>query len=375
MAGGNAELREKVAALEALVGTIDGDQFLTILTRLAYLEAEMNRLSEECTDLKTENGLLRRAVGNEEAQRGADRTKVRIPEPKEFNGTRSAKKLENFLWDMEQYFHAAKVQDEDKVPITTMYLVDDAKLWWRTRVADDVSAGRPKIDSWEGLKKELKDQFFPSNAGWIARDRLKKLKQTGTVRDYVKDFSSLMLDISNMSEEDKLHNFLYGLQSWAQMELRRQNVKDLPSAIATADALGDFRLGQDGSDFSTTLKSKNGNKDKGKEWRKNGNEKGNAIEGNGNEKGKQCAGPSTNKGQNSKFDGCFICKGPHMARDCPRIEKLSALFEEEKSEDEQNEEDHVQATAYLGPMVVLKNAEATSSRTTNSSGGGGLLTP
>ncbi|XP_070003253.1 uncharacterized protein [Nicotiana sylvestris] len=335
----------------------------------------MNRLSQECSYLKTENGLLRRAVGNDEAQRGADRTKVRIPEPKEFNSARSAKKLENFLWDMEQYFHAAKVQDEDKVPITTMYLVDNAKLWWRTRVADDVSASRPKIDSWEGLKKELKDQFFPSNAGWIARDRLKKLKQTVTVRDYVKDFSSLMLDISNMSEEDKLHNFLYGLQSWAQMELRRQNVKDLPSTIVVADSLGDFQLGQDGSDFSTTSKSKNGNKDKVKEWRKNGNDKVNDVEGNGNEKGKQCAGPSTNKGQNSKFDGYFICKGPHMERGCPRIERLSALFAEEKSEDEPNEEEHEQATTYLMPMVVLKNAEAASSRTMNSSGGGGLLAP
>ncbi|OIT00272.1 hypothetical protein A4A49_59870 [Nicotiana attenuata] len=200
MAGGNAELKEKVTALEALVGIVDGDQFLTIMTRLAYLEAELNRLSQECTYLKTEIGLLRRAVGNDEAQRGVDRTRVRIPEPKEFNGARSAKKLENFLWDMEQYFHAAK-------------------------------------------------------------------------------------------------------------------------------------------------------------------------------KGKQCAGPSTNKGQNNKFDGCFICKGPHMARDCPRIEWLSTLFPEEKSEDEPNEEEHEQATTYLGPMVVLKNAEAASSRTTNSSGGGGLLAP
>ncbi|OIT04550.1 hypothetical protein A4A49_65315, partial [Nicotiana attenuata] len=197
--GGNAELREKVAASEAFIGTVDGDQFLTIMTRLAYLEGEMNRLSQECTDLKTENGFLRHAVGNDEAQRGADRTRVRIPEPKEFNGARSAKKLENFLWDMEQYFHAAK--------------------------------------------------------------------------------------------------------------------------------------------------------------------------------GKQYAGPSTNKGQNIKFDGCFICKGPHMARVCPRIERLSTLFTEEKSEDESNEEEHEQTTTYLGPMVVLKNAEAASSRTMNSSSGGGLLAP
>ncbi|OIT21969.1 hypothetical protein A4A49_56044 [Nicotiana attenuata] len=206
MAGGNAELKEKVAALEALIETVDGDQFLTIMTLLAYLEGELNRLCQECTDLKTENGLMRRAVGNDEAQREAYRTRVKIPEPNEFNGARSAKKLENFLWDMEQYFHAAKLQDEDK-------------------------------------------------------------------------------------------------------------------------------------------------------------------------KGKQCAGPSTNKGQNSKFDSCFICKRPHMARDCPRIERFSALFAEEKSEEEPNEEEHEQAIAYLGPMVVQKNAEATSSRTTNSSSGGGLLAP
>ena len=28
-------------------------------------------------------------------------TKVRVPEPKPFGGTRNAKNLENFLWDME----------------------------------------------------------------------------------------------------------------------------------------------------------------------------------------------------------------------------------------------------------------------------------
>lgn len=28
---------------------------------------------------------------------------------------------------------------------------------------DDADAGRGKIDSWEALKKELKDQFLPTN--------------------------------------------------------------------------------------------------------------------------------------------------------------------------------------------------------------------
>jgi hypothetical protein len=44
-----------------------------------------------------------------------------------------------------------------------------------------------------------------------------------------------------MSEEDRLFNFMSGLQTWAQAELRRQNVKDLSSAIAAADSLIDFK--------------------------------------------------------------------------------------------------------------------------------------
>ena len=101
-----------------------------------------------------------------------------------------------------------------KVSITGMYLMGDTKLWWRTRLEGDVESGRPKISTWETLKQELKEKF-PTNAAWLAREPLKRLMQTGTVRDYVKEFSSLMLDIKNMSEEDKLFNFVYGLQAWA----------------------------------------------------------------------------------------------------------------------------------------------------------------
>lgn len=53
---------------------------------------------------------------------------------------------------------------------------------------------------------------------------MKSLKQTGSVREYVKEFNSLRLDIQNTFEEDKLFNFMSGLQKWAQVELRRQEV-------------------------------------------------------------------------------------------------------------------------------------------------------
>ena len=37
-------------------------------------------------------------------------------------------------------------------------------------------------------------------------------------------FSSSILDIDNIFEEDIMFNFILGLQSWVQLELRRQNV-------------------------------------------------------------------------------------------------------------------------------------------------------
>ena len=92
---------------------------------------------------------------------------------------------------MEQFFQVAHVLDGEKVQITSMYLSSDAKLWWQTQVEDDKESSRAQITTWETLKKKIKDQFLPSNASWMARESLKRLKQMGTVRDYVKDFQFL----------------------------------------------------------------------------------------------------------------------------------------------------------------------------------------
>jgi len=47
---------------------------------------------------------------------------------------------------------------------------------------------------------------------WIARKELKKLKHDRSVREYVKSFSSLILDIEDMSGEENLFDFMSGLQ-------------------------------------------------------------------------------------------------------------------------------------------------------------------
>lgn len=56
---------------------------------------------------------------------------VKIKEPESYDGTRSAKTLGNFLWDMEQYLeHLGISDDKTKVKVATQFLTKDAKMWW-----------------------------------------------------------------------------------------------------------------------------------------------------------------------------------------------------------------------------------------------------
>ncbi|GFS33078.1 hypothetical protein Acr_00g0026230 [Actinidia rufa] len=73
------------------------------------------------------------------------------------------------------------------------------------------------------------------------------------------DVSYIVLGRSrDMSKEDKIFNFMAGLQNWAQLELHHLGVKDLSSAIVVADGLLDYKL--DNSSTSEFKENKSGGK-------------------------------------------------------------------------------------------------------------------
>ncbi|KAL0349136.1 UNVERIFIED_CONTAM: hypothetical protein Sangu_1141400 [Sesamum angustifolium] len=127
----NSRLTDLVMNLEEKVSSLE--------TEITVLNSEL----EDCRQVVQEwpvlwrFGLLQRAVSNVPAVAPDAGARLRIPEPKAYSGARDAKEVENFLFDMEQYFLAANVEDEArKVSTATMYLTGDAKLWWRTKYAE-----------------------------------------------------------------------------------------------------------------------------------------------------------------------------------------------------------------------------------------------
>jgi len=75
--------------------------------------------------------ILKREVRNTSS--GASTFKPKVLEPKSFSGEKNSKELENFLWDIKQYFSVVKIGVAKQVNLIVIYLMDDAKLWWRTR--------------------------------------------------------------------------------------------------------------------------------------------------------------------------------------------------------------------------------------------------
>ncbi|KAA0067252.1 uncharacterized protein E5676_scaffold231G00330 [Cucumis melo var. makuwa] len=232
-----AHMKERVSELDSSQKTL-----LEMINGMSEdFRVTLDVVRNEIADVNARLNLTMRAMANQAPAGGAiSVSRVKISEPKPFCEARDAKDLENYIFDLEQYFKATNtVTEEAKVTLATMHLSEDAKLWWRSRYVD-IQEGRCTVDTWDALKRELRSQFFPENVEILARRKLRNLRHTGEIREYVKQFAGLMLDIRDMSEKDKVFCFVEGLKPWARAKLYEQRVQDLTSAYAAAERLFDL---------------------------------------------------------------------------------------------------------------------------------------
>ncbi|KAK9750806.1 hypothetical protein RND81_02G223100 [Saponaria officinalis] len=250
--------------------------------------------------------------------------KVKAPPPRTFCGTRDSTEIDNFIFDMEQYFRVTQLDEELKIDTASMYLVDDAKLWWRSKYAE-IEAQAITMDKWDDFNKALKDQFYPMNTGFAARRKLKSLKHTTSIREYVKAFSACMLEIKDMSEDDRVFQFIDGLKDWAQVEIMRDRHATVSAAMAAAERLVDYRDERESAPKKTTF-SWNGGNQSGP--RDNGSQAvTTSVVSNkfrqsrdSDQGGGQASSSSSGKTDASttrKPLKCFFCSGPHRMMECP----------------------------------------------------------
>lgn len=236
-----------------------------------------------------------------------------LQKPENFNGSRNAATVENFLFSVEQYLRGLAItNDEVKIATAQSFLRDTAQQWFRRRCLDAEKGGQG-IETWEQFKAELRKKFSPSNANKEALRKFWRVRQTGSIADYVKEFTDLLLEVEGMPDNEILVRFEDGLRDYARAEVSRGKPQTLDEAIAIVENMDD-------------LFARKSNKDREDNERGHSKDHGHKEETSSKPHVGRHKGPTEFTRPKQPPRPCFTCGGPHWTRDCPkRQQQVSAL--------------------------------------------------
>jgi hypothetical protein len=138
--------------------------------------------------------------------------------PKNFDGTHDRKVVDAWLAEMEDYIHAAKVGRHSAVELAQSYLKGYTSTWWRMVRQEE---GKNYDYTKEFFKECIKSKFVLENSNYFSRCKLRDLVNVtnDNLRQYVRVYSELMLEIRHMHELDRVCQFVMGLPTWAKHKL------------------------------------------------------------------------------------------------------------------------------------------------------------
>ena len=207
--------------------------------RNAAMQAAGNALQQQVATLEAEkNALLAQQMRNGAAAASSNsggRSQPKGPTPPEFHGTKTGGyEIDSWVRDMRVQFsfYGARVFPDDaaKVRHAAMFLKGRAAEWWD---AEDKSTGVE--DCWDQFVERLRERYRPMQAAVVARERLRRLKQTGAVSAYADLFQKELTPIKDMSASDQVFNFVSGLSSVAVAnKVREKEPKSLHEAMDIA---------------------------------------------------------------------------------------------------------------------------------------------
>ncbi|KAG8482796.1 hypothetical protein CXB51_024201 [Gossypium anomalum] len=215
------------------------------------LEDIVLAMKKEIEELKGELTIYKAALSNGMLSSRPKQQVMDVPKSEKFKGARSARDVDNFLWEME---------------------------------STDEKRGGNAIKTWEEFQKELKKQFYPQYAKKEART----------------------------NEKEAFYWFKDGLKLWAKHELRRQGITKIIVAMAEAESF--VEPGPKKNKFESSKPNGKGNDERNHEEGEEGhnNDGNNTDSTSGNGKPRDAKQRSNNPRDKGKRITCFLCQGPHM---------------------------------------------------------------
>ncbi len=140
--------------------------------------------------------------------------------------------VSDWLFEVSNFLEATGVSNDQKLPTTIALLTGPAAKWWQNVQSLHQDIG------FEAFKQLLVKQFSVVDRERDARDQLFKLKQVRSLRAYSNEFRTLIIQVPDMNEADKVDRYIRGLKDRnvkAQVLLKKP--ENLESAILVAETL------------------------------------------------------------------------------------------------------------------------------------------
>lgn len=130
-----------------------------------------------------------------------------------------------------QFFEYQDSADDEKVVLASFHLEGEANQWWQWLRRSYQEEG--KTVTWQEFVEELWARFGPTDCEDFD-EALSHIKQTGTLREYQKEFERLGNRVQGWTQKALVGTFMGGLKSEISEEIRLFRPRTLKDAISFA---------------------------------------------------------------------------------------------------------------------------------------------
>ena len=241
-----SELFQADGTLNASASSLSREDFATLTQQLAQELARRDALHTQSIDSgNSAFGYSTSAIVADDS----NTLRVLQQRLRPFDGRRDVRSLEAYIDSLENYFAvASKLTESSKLAIAVSYLDKTAATWWKShlRSTPEGLTGQPhpqRIKSWLLMRSALLTEFYPTDVIRTARDRLAKLRQTNSVKEYVERFRNLELQIPDLADSEKVDRFRRGLKDIVRLQVALQPAlrnADFATLVASAIEIDDI---------------------------------------------------------------------------------------------------------------------------------------
>jgi hypothetical protein len=174
-----------------------------LLTRIGQLKTNINFLEAE----RRKQATIAEVVGAITKAITEKKERARVPLPMEYDGTKD--KLPIFFKEVKTWLEDNKVTEDDgKMRLTMAYLKKGEGAEWSTQqVEDEVT-----WESYDDFLNAIQARFRDIDPKYTARQKLSKVKQTGSVETYSSEFRKYAKK-TGFSDEDLSDKYQRGLNN------------------------------------------------------------------------------------------------------------------------------------------------------------------